>query len=102
LSNGSIGRVRGKAGTQFVVSYRFTAGAPIAPGGRFTVVLQTARGRGFRFTTISLRPQGTLTARAIGLFPTDGPYQAYMAIERIVPGGGWQEVERISDVLTFR
>src|SRR5207244_394822 len=73
------------------------------PGVPYAWVLRTARGRGYKqsLSALGLRPQGTLSGRALGAVWFDAPYQTFLAVETLVPGRGWQ-MERISDILMIR
>jgi hypothetical protein len=102
LSNGRAGRMIGRPGTTFEVSYRFEQGSPTMAGVRYSWVIVTARGRSFKQTLSAavLRAEGTLQGQALGSLWADAPYRTFLVIERLVPGSGWQE-ERISDVLVI-
>jgi hypothetical protein len=98
LSGGSVSRVRTK--TVFQMNYRVQG---TLPPGRYIWIISPARGIGYKqnLTTLTLRPEGTLEGTALGGSPLKAPYQMYIVVERLVPGGGLRE-EKVSDVLTVR
>jgi hypothetical protein len=104
LSNGSAARSVRSTGLDFRIDYRFEPGTPVRVGLRYVWVIRTNRGPDFKvsYTSAELRDQGTLTARAATASRLSGPYQAYLAIERFVPGRLGLQQEVISNVVSFR